>query len=396
MKTTNEKLTLLSKKIEQGNVKIMIMGLGSVGLYLLDYIMGKGDPNISLVVVGRNFEKLNSDVNIIRIANLIKNQNKSDIKIEGNCDFTDVEAIKECVSKHKPDFIFNTSRLCGPLGSPRFDSITWKTTRCYSIWSPLAASLIRNIMNACEKIDSSAIVINASFPDAVIAWLKSANMPYPDFGSGNLNHLIPRIQFAVAEINSISDFWNVEVTLATSHYHNAVISREGHAEGEDPLIHINYQGETLNVNKEKIYAMCKIPMPNDNKRDMMSGASNYHAVFSIIDALKNNDKRVFHSPGFSGLLGGYPVVIDGNSKMCYIDESKFCIEDMIAHNNKSMYLEGIESIENGVLTFSDTLVKRFKSAFFVDIPKHVSFEDIDNVTNLIVENIIGKVVSKGD
>lgn len=54
-------------------------------------------------------------------------------------------------------------------------------------------------MKAYGKADSHAISINTSYSDAVIPWLKSAELPYFDFGSGNLNHLIPRMKFYVSE-----------------------------------------------------------------------------------------------------------------------------------------------------------------------------------------------------
>lgn len=59
MKTLNEKLALLQSKIETNSpVTIMIIGLGSVGLYLLDYLVGLSDPDLHLVVVGRNKDKM--------------------------------------------------------------------------------------------------------------------------------------------------------------------------------------------------------------------------------------------------------------------------------------------------------------------------------------------------
>lgn len=73
MKTLNEKLALLQSKIETNSpVTIMIIGLGSVGLYLLDYLVGLSDPDLHLVVVGRNKDKMEQDVNIIRTAAAIR------------------------------------------------------------------------------------------------------------------------------------------------------------------------------------------------------------------------------------------------------------------------------------------------------------------------------------
>ena len=43
----------------------MIIGLGSVGCYLLDYLVSRVIPQLRLVVVGRNAEKMQMDIKIL-------------------------------------------------------------------------------------------------------------------------------------------------------------------------------------------------------------------------------------------------------------------------------------------------------------------------------------------
>jgi len=389
MKDLNARLKSLKEKIEEGDITIMIMGLGSVGLYLLDYIISKNDPSIHIVVVGRNFEKMETDVNIVRISALIRNQNKSTVSIEGGCDFNNINVICKCIKKYSPDFIVNTSRVYSGL---KYGSISWHNFRAYGIWSPLAINFIRNIMSACDMADTNAIVINASYSDAVIPWLKNAGHPYPDFGSGNLNHLIPRIKFAASQILGIKDYWNIVVFLATAHFHDVVISKEGRTEGQNPLLSLNYNGKPLVINETELYNLCKIPMPVDAKRNMMNASSNFDIVFTVIEALRNNTDKIFHSPGAIGLPGGYPVRIDGKGKQpqAVIDESVFSLKDMITVNKKSLALDGIESTEDGTLTYTDILLEKVKKAFSIDLPKRVPFADIDTVAEFIIENIIKK------
>ena len=75
MKTLNEKLNLLRKKIDNNEqITIAIFGLGSVGCYLLDYLVSLADPQLKLVVLGRNAEKMTQDVNIIKTAATIRRQ----------------------------------------------------------------------------------------------------------------------------------------------------------------------------------------------------------------------------------------------------------------------------------------------------------------------------------
>lgn len=240
MKTLDERLQVVERHVKDDEITIMIIGLGSVGTYLLDFLVSKNDPAIKLVVVGRNQEKMQSDVNIVRVASLIRELNKSQILIEGGVDLNDIDAITKAISKYNPDFIVNSSRAYPGL---KYGSISWSNVRAYGIWTPLSIRFTKNIMEACNKADTDAVVINTSYSDAVIPWLKSAGKAYPDFGSGNLNHLIPRMKFAVADILGVDDFWNVDFNFAAAHFHDVCISKEGQTEGVELPLKIYYKGE---------------------------------------------------------------------------------------------------------------------------------------------------------
>ena len=230
MKTLDERLKIVENNVKNDDITIMIIGLGSVGTYLLDFLVSKNDPSIKLVVVGRNAEKMQSDVNIVRVASLIRELNKSQIEIEANVDLEDISSIEKAIAKHDPDFIVNSSRAYAGI---KYGSISWHNVRAYGIWTPLSIKFTKNIMEACDNVDTNAVVINTSYSDAVIPWLKSAGKAYPDFGSGNLNHLIPRMKFAVADILGVDDFWNVDFNFAAAHFHDVCISKEGQTEGVD-------------------------------------------------------------------------------------------------------------------------------------------------------------------
>ncbi len=388
MKTLDERLALLKGKLRRGEpVKIMIIGLGSVGVYLLDYLVSASarPPRLEIIAAGRNEQPMESDVNIVRVAALIRDQNRTRITIDADCDLTHLDKITQCVARHEPDFIVNASRVYSGL---KYGTLSWHNLRSYGIWSPLAVSYIRTIMRAVSAADSSAVVINTSYSDAVIPWLKSAGEPYPDFGSGNLNHLVPRIKFAAADMLGIADYWNIDVTLATAHFHDVVISKEGQTENADPLLSLRYQGRTLSLDVKELYSRCKIAMPTDAKRNMMNASSNFDIISSIIEALKNDEERKFHSPGAFGFPGGYPVRVDGRAARAFIDESAFPMDDMLTVNRRSLALDGVESVESGVLSYTSTLKDKVRAAFGVDIPLRVPFDTVDETAQFIIERII--------
>lgn len=387
MKTLDERLNLLKKKLNGGEkVTIAIFGLGSVGCYLLDYLVSLADPQLRLVVVGRNAEKMQQDVNIIRTAATIRRQMRSEIVVEGGCDFKDVDSIEATLRKIQPDFIVNSSRLFAGL---KYGTISWTNLRAYGIWSPMSVLLGKNIMEAYGKADCNAISINTSYSDAVIPWLKSAGMPCFDFGSGNLNHLIPRMKFFIAEKYGINNLNDIDITLVASHFHDVVISKEGHTDGVKLLLSIKYQGEELDFNHDEVFKACGIPMPTDQKRNMMNASSNFDIIYSILSAIRSKKAIKIHTPGVDGHIGGYPFIIDGTS-----DEVKsymapnYPLEEMEQVNRNSIYCDGIENIVDGSLVYTDELIRKVKERFHVDIPKRVSLPEAEKTASLLIDKII--------
>ena len=387
MKTLNEKLNLLKKKLDGGErVTIAIFGLGSVGCYLLDYLVSLADPQLRIVVVGRNAEKMQQDVNIIRTAATIRRQMRSEIVVEGGCDFKDVASIEAALRKIQPDFIVNSSRLYAGL---KYGTISWSNLRAYGIWSPMSVLLGKNIMEAYGKAGCKAISINTSYSDAVIPWLKSAGMPYFDFGSGNLNHLIPRMKFFVADKYGINNLNDIDITLVASHFHDVVISKEGHTEGVKLLLSIKYQGKELDINYEEVYKACGISMPTDQKRNMMNASSNFDIIYSIITAIREKKAIKIHTPGVDGHIGGYPFIFDGSgAEVKGYMAPNYTLEEMEQVNRNSIYCDGIENVEGGCLVYTDELLAKVKSRFKVEIPKLVPLKDADKVAELLIDKII--------
>ena len=395
MKNLRDRLKIVEKHIKDNNIKIMIIGLGSVGTYLLDYLISRNDEAVKVIVVGRNYAKMEQNVNIVRVAALIRGLNKTQIDIQDGVDLTDIGSIQSAIEKHQPDFIVNSSRAYSGL---KYGSISWSNVRAYGIWTPLAIRFTKNVMEACDWADTNAVVINTSYSDAVIPWLKSAGKAYPDFGSGNLNHLVPRIKFAVAEILGVKDFWNVDVMFAAGHFHDVVISKEGQTEGVELPLKVYYNGEEKNIDQNEIFLRCKISMPVDAQRNMMNASSNYRIIDAVIEVVRSKADQLIFSPGFFGNIGGYPVKIgykDGKPD-AWIDETVYSFEEMNRADRASMALDGVEDVTEGTLIYTDHLIEKVKKAFGVELPKKVAFNDIDKTVKFIIDEIITPQLAKKD
>lgn len=393
MKALQTRLATVERNIKSQAITVMIIGLGSVGTYLLDYLVGSNDEAIRVVVVGRNRDKMEQNVNIVRVAALIRGRNKTRVDIQDGVDLEDIASIQAAIEKQKPDFIVNSSRAYPGL---KYGSISWTNVRAYGIWTPLSIRFTKNVMEACNKADSDAVVINTSYSDAVIPWLKSAGKAYPDFGSGNLNHLIPRIKFAAAQMLDVKDFWNIDVAFAAGHFHDVCISKEGQTEGVELPLKIYYHGEEKALDQQQIYSRCKIPMPVDAQRNMMNASSNYRIIDAIISAIRTGKEERIFSPGVFGEIGGYPVLIgcrDGKTD-AWIDESVFTFEEMNRANRASMFLDGVEDVRDGTLFYTDQLIAKANKAFGVELPKKVAFEEIEDVASFIIDRIIKPQLGK--
>ena len=393
MKDLRTRLKSVESHVKEGKYTAMIIGLGSVGTYLLDYLVSRNDEALRVVVVGRNREKMEKNVNIVRVAALIRGLNKTVIEIEDGVDFTDVNALRGAVEKYRPDFIVNSSRAYPGL---KYGSISWGNVRAYGIWTPLSIRFTKNVMEACDAADSDAVVINTSYSDAVIPWLKSAGRAYPDFGSGNINHLIPRIKFAAAQILGVEDFWNIDISFAAGHFHDVCISKEGQTEGVELPLKVYYRGEEQNIDHDEIFKLCKIPMPVDAQRNMMNASSNYEIIDAVVSTIRTEESRKLFSPGVFGEIGGYPVIIgykDG-ALDAWLDESDFSYEQMNKADRASLYLDGIEDVRDGKLYYTDELIAKAKKAFDVELPKEVDFDDIDQTARFIIEKIIEPQLDK--
>ena len=387
MKSLDQRLSVVEQHVKNNKMKVMIIGLGSVGAYLLDYLMSRNDEAIDIICVGRDADKMQMKVNITRIAGLIREVNKSHIYVEGGVDLNDIDAITAAIKKYEPDFIVNSSRAYPGL---KYGSISWANVRAYGIWTPLSIRFTKNIMDACDAADTNAVVINTSYSDAVIPWLKSAGHAYPDFGSGNLNHLVPRIKYAVADILGVEDFWNVDVMFAAGHFHDVCISKEGHTEGVELPLKVYYKGEEKDIPAEDIFSRCKIAMPVDQTRNMMNASSNYRIITAIIDAIRTGESQKIFIPGFDGNIGGYPVIVGykEGKLSAWIDESVFTFDEMNKADRASMALDGVEDVTDGKLIYTDALIEKSIKAFGVELPKTVAYDDIEKTAKFIIDEII--------
>lgn len=83
-----------------------------------------------------------------------------------------------------------------------------------------------------------------------------------------------------------------------------------------------------------------------------------------------------------------------NTAKAYIDDTTYPLEEMRDANRKSIYLDGIEAIDERGLTFTDELISKVKQQFMVEIPKTVSIQDSEKVAQLLIDQVIRPTINE--
>lgn len=64
------------------------------------------------------------------------------------------------------------------------------------------------------------------------------------------------------------------------------------------------------------------------------------------------------------------------------------MEEMRKANRKSIALDGVEDVIDGMLVYTDALLEKVENAFLVKLPKYVPYEKIDETAEMIIQTII--------
>jgi len=133
-------------------------------------------------------------------------------------------------------------------------------------------------------------------------------------------------------------------------------------------------------------------MPVDAKRNMMNASSNYEIIANILEALGERTVRRLHVPGALGMVGGYPMLVDGSGEepALRVDTGCFPLQDMLDVNARSIYLDGIAGVADGRLAYTDELIEKTERAFGYRLPKHVHLQESDEVVQALITQVIEK------
>lgn len=355
--------------------KVMIVGYGSTGKYVLDMLVRLREfEDCEITIVSRTSEEeAGKRINLTLVsAGIFGNYPK--VKYMA-CDINDTERLSGIISSVEPDVIAYTGRY---MKGFKYGEFSYPNEIGYGVWTPMSAVLSAKLMKAVKKAGLETRVINTSYGDAVSPLLAAYGLA-PYTSAGNLNHLIPRIARAYETLTGVPAE-ETEVTFVGSHYANTYISKEGTAKGSAYLLDI--KGNTK-VDDDEIFRRCGIPTASGPERNIMIASDVVMLIRYMLE--KSNNVYKIHVPGPFGKIGGYPVLFQKGEMR--LDETVFTEEEMTAVNKDSLRCDGIEEIDSNGIHFTDEVIRKMKDVFGIEYPKTVTLEECESFAEKIAERL---------
>lgn len=373
---------------------IMICGVGSVGSYLLDFLINDSDlTNIKIVLIGRNRDKLNRLKNMCDLTSTLRNKESClrEFEIESDiCDLANLVDVTAILNKYHPNIIVNTSRSYSGV---KYGSISKDLG--YGMWAPFSYHLFEILMDARElasKCDDEydPWIINSSLPDITIPmWIRShANEHVKSvskiLGSGNIYHLVGRLNF----------LYHDNFSIVGSHRTSSVATKTGTV--PESWIKIYSQNLHRVLSYSEVCARLKnvtsekFPIEEGSFRNKMNASSNYSLIRMI---LGYGGINTLHSSGFCGNVGGYPITMHHFFAETFptVDFDKFDLNELVAINEQSMKGDGISVLENGDIEFEKDLLDGCYSKFGIKLPQILHTRNKDELESYR-QNLISNVL----
>lgn len=385
-------------------LRIMIFGFGSAAKYLFDYLTTYA-YQIEVIICTRNVESAAGYVNCIRMAGSMRICNEILHTTIIPCDINDIVGVSQILEKWKPEIVVNTSRYWPGV---KYGSKSWSQIRAYGFWSPISAVFPIKIAEAIKMSEIDTIFINTSYPDAVNRLIVENGFKQTIFGAGNVNHIIPRFKNAMVKLWNAQDngrelhSCEFEIAIATSHYHDVLIGKEGDDERCPILvtcIGISKEMQTtipevnawIQANYDLLLKECVVPFPGDATRNMMVASSCVQIIDKIIYAINGQEMNtVVCIPGAFGNVGGYPVeftVTSDNSVVVEISDV-FAYSDMYKINMASIKGDGIDYVDKSIHFLTSDKFKKFCDTY-VEIPEEVPYNKCEEYAKTVATVVFG-------
>jgi len=332
------------------NGKVMVIGLGEVGGYALEFLARTpgiaeiiaadvreefGLRKVHLAAVGASYQGFTPNIDFIKM------------------DLNDIDSTAEVISRTEPNVILNATTLQSwfvPLLLPA--EISHKLGPQGNDVS-MHLTLTYKLMKAVHEAKIRCHVINASYADVTNSILEKVGLA-PTIGLGNIDLVVQCLRhFVCRKLDvCISD---VTVLMVAHHAVIFDIGNKGRV-GEMPyylkvLVCGDDVTDQFDFKKTAPQLYGYVPLGAGSSPQVSSSG-----VKNIL-ALLNDTKQLTHSPGPNGLPGGYPVRLSARGAQVAVPK-EVSLKEAIRINEEGARYDGIERIEDdGTVVYTDEAVK---------------------------------------
>jgi hypothetical protein len=333
--------------------KLMIVGMGDLAWWTLEILLRTpGFSEYVEVLTCDNNEE--SGLRRTNSALLSSSQTHPVGKVRFQAiNVFDLEGTAEAISAYKPDVIFDATSLQSwwvitNLTKEKYELIDRAR---YGPWIPMHCALTYNIMRAIKMTGLSIKVVNCGFPDVTNCALDKLGLA-PHVGIGNIDNVVAPVRMLISEKEKVP-FESVKAYMLMPHFISYYVARFYSTGGAPFILKLYIDGDDISEKYAPAELLCEAV-----KRFRRLGGTNAHSVVgascakNLLHVLKDS-RTLTHSPGPSGLPGGYPVRI-GKEKVEVALPPGVSLDEAVQVNQEANKFDGIEEIrDDGTIVITD-------------------------------------------
>jgi hypothetical protein len=329
--------------------RLLVLGSGVLGGQVVDLLSMIPSPYTDIVVASRKAENAIRRVNLSRFAGMDLGRNPTCSVRQ--IDLRNIDATATLIRDVRPDVIFQSACIWSWWKIRELpEELFCELDRAgVGPWLPLYLALTLNVMKAVRESGLHPQVVNGCYPDANNPALASIDLP-PLCGIGNVARSVSIVRTAVADYLDLPPTM-IDIRLYAEHYVGYQLLQCPSPELLPKALRVLRAGVDITDSLPIDAILREIPKRYPRVRGMAGQLLTATSAFNVLCALRSPKRRVEHTPGPLGMVGGYPCEFaDGRIRILLDGVSGSHAKEVNEHGLK---LEGIEAIEpGGIIYFS--------------------------------------------